>query len=123
MKTHEQYQHVMGIGDTTQTMRAAGNSHAGSASRWRSYLRLQRRSQSHRAVPTTRVYQVTDRLHEGHSVRAPDHEIVATVKAWLAELGADSPLVEDLARAIRAGDWPVVYAIGEYLSIDVSTAS
>lgn len=114
----------MGISDTTQTMRlAAGKPHADSASRWCSSLRLLRRSHSHRAASTTKVYQVTDRLHEGRSVHAPGHEIVETVRAWLAELGADSPLVEDLARAIRAGDWPAVYALGEYLSIDVSAAS
>jgi hypothetical protein len=43
--------------------------------------------------------------------------------AWLAELGADSPLVEDLARAVRTGDWPAARAIGEYVSIDVTTAA
>jgi hypothetical protein len=32
-------------------------------------------------------------------------------------------LVEDLARSIDVGDWPAVYAIGEYLSVDVTVAA
>jgi hypothetical protein len=102
---------------------AAGKPHAESASRWCSSLRVLRRAHPHREARTTTVYRVTDRLHAGRSVHAPGYEVVETVRAWLAELGADSPLVEDLARAIRTGDWPAVYAIGEYLSIDVSAAS
>ena len=54
-----------------------------------------------RAVPTRTIYRVTDRLHEGRTVEVPCHQIVTTVSAWLAELGAHSPLVEDLARAVR----------------------
>ena len=50
-------------------------------------------------------YQVTDRLHEGRTVNVPGHEIATTVAAWLAELGAHSPLVDDLARAAHSGDW------------------
>jgi hypothetical protein len=53
----------------------------------------------------------------------PGHEIALTVSAWLAELGAHSPLVEDLARAAHAGDWPAAWAIGEYLSVDVAVAA
>jgi hypothetical protein len=45
------------------------------------------------------MYCVTDRLHSGRTVRVPGPEIAPTVSAWLAELGAHSPLVEDLARA------------------------
>ena len=53
----------------------------------------------------------------------PCHHIVTTVSAWLAELGAHSPLVEDLARSVDVGDWPAAYAIGEYLSVDVTVAA
>jgi hypothetical protein len=41
----------------------------------------------------------------------------------LAELGAHSSQVEDLARAVAAGDWPAVRAIGEYLAVDVTVAA
>jgi hypothetical protein len=53
----------------------------------------------------------------------PGNEIAATVSAWLAELGAHSPLVEDLARAAHAGDWHTTHVIGEYLSVDVTVAA
>lgn len=66
------------------------------------------------------IYQLTDRLHDGRIARVPGEEIAATVSAWLAELGAHSPLVDDLARAVRAGDWPAAYAVGEHLSVDVT---
>jgi len=72
--------------------------------------------------PTTTIYQLTDRLHDGHMARVPVHEITATVSAWLADVGAHSPLVDDLARAVRIGDWPTAYAPGEYLSVDVAVA-
>jgi hypothetical protein len=75
-----------------------------------------------RAAPTT-TYRVTDRLHEGRTVDVPCHQIVTTVSAWLADLGAYSPLVADLARAVDVGDWPAAYAIGEYLSVDVTVAA
>jgi hypothetical protein len=73
--------------------------------------------------PTPTIYQLTDRLHDGHMARVPAHQITATVSAWLAEAGAHSPLVDDLARAVRAGDWPATYALGECLSVDVAIAS
>jgi hypothetical protein len=41
----------------------------------------------------------------------------------LAELGAHTPLVEELAQAVCAGDWPAAYAIGDRLSIDVTIAA
>lgn len=84
------------------------------------------RRQRHRArrvVTSTPIYQVTDCLHQGRTVHVPCDELVATVSAWLAEVGADSPLVEDLARAVRAGDWPAAYALGESLSVDVTVAA
>ena len=71
---------------------------------------------------TTTIYQLTDRLHGGHVARVPAHQITATVSLWLAEFGAHSPLIDDLARAVRAGDWPAAYAIGECLSLDVAVA-
>lgn len=69
------------------------------------------------------MYCVTDRLHSGRTVRVPGGEIASTVSAWLAELGADSPLVEDFARAACAGDWAVVCAVGEQLSVGVALAA
>ena len=33
------------------------------------------------------------------------------------------PLVEDLAQAVRTGDWPAVYAVGEHLSAFVAVAA
>ena len=45
-----------------------------------------------------------DRLHNGRTVQVPGHEIAPIVSAWLAELGAQSPLVEDLARAACVGE-------------------
>ena len=76
-----------------------------------------------RAVASTTIYRVTDCLHQGRTVHVPCDELVTTISAWLAELGADSPLVEDLARAVRAGDWPAAYALGESLSVDVTVAA
>ena len=73
-----------------------------------------------RSSPMAPIYQVTDRLHEGRTVRVPCHEIGTTVSAGLPELGAQSQLVEDLARAVDADDWPTAHAIGERLSVEVT---
>ena len=43
--------------------------------------------------------------------------------AWLAELGASSPLVEDLFRTVRASNWTAAHAIAECLSVDVTVAA
>ena len=67
------------------------------------------------------VYQVTDQLTHGRTVCVPGDEIAPAVSAWLAELGTHSPLVEDLARAARAGDWAVAHALGEHLSVRVTS--
>lgn len=67
------------------------------------------------------VYQLTNRLRGGRTVCVRGDEIAATVSGWLAELGTRSPLVEDLARAARAGDWPAAHAIGEHLSVQITT--
>jgi hypothetical protein len=76
-----------------------------------------------RATRSTAIYRVSDRLHDGRTVHVPGPQIATTVSAWLAELGAHSPLVEDLARAVHTGDWPAAHAIGEYLSVDVTVAA
>jgi hypothetical protein len=68
------------------------------------------------------TYLVSDRLHAGRAVHVRAHEIATTVSGWLAELDAQSPLVDDLARAVHAGDWPAARDLGEYLSVDVSIA-
>lgn len=68
------------------------------------------------------LYRVTDRLHDGRAVQVPGHEIAPIVSAWLAELGAHSPLVDDLARAVRVGDWAAAYAVADQLSVDVTVA-
>ena len=70
-----------------------------------------------------RLYRITDRLHDGRTVDVPCHEIVGVVSTWLAELDIHSQLAEDLARAACVGDWPVAYAIGDRLSIDVTIAA
>lgn len=75
------------------------------------------------AVSPTPLYRVTDRLHKGRTVCVPVNGIGPTVSAWLAELGASSPMVDDLARAIRNGDWPAAYAVGEHLSVHVAVAA
>lgn len=75
------------------------------------------------AVPAMTMYCVTDRLHGGRTVRVPGHQIATIVSAWLAELGAHSPLVEDLARAACLGDWAAANAVGDKLSVDVTIAA
>jgi hypothetical protein len=45
------------------------------------------------------IYQLTDRPRRGRTVHRHGDRIVATVPAWLAELGAHSPSVEYLAPA------------------------
>lgn len=69
------------------------------------------------------MYCVTDRLHNRRTVQVPGHEIAPIVSAWLAEVGAHSPLVEDLARAACVGDWAAACAVGDQLSVDVSVAA
>jgi hypothetical protein len=73
--------------------------------------------------PTATIYQLTDRLHKGHMARVPAHQITATVASWLADLGAaDSPLVDELERAVCGGDWAAAHALGECLSIEIAVA-
>jgi hypothetical protein len=70
-----------------------------------------------------RIYRVSNRLHDGRTVYVPADKIVAIVSAWLAELGARSPLVDELARAVRAGNWPAAHSLADYLSVDVTLAA
>jgi hypothetical protein len=76
-----------------------------------------------RPIAAPEIYHVTDRLHTGRATDVPGHLIASTVAAWLAELGVESPLVDDLARAAQAGDWPAVYSVGEHLSVEVTLAA
>jgi hypothetical protein len=76
-----------------------------------------------RVAQTSPTYRVTQCLRDGHTAEVSESDVATTVSAWLAELGADSPLVDDLAQAVRAGDWPTVRAVGEYLSVDVTMAA
>jgi hypothetical protein len=69
-----------------------------------------------------RTYQLTDRLHAERTVCVSADGIVTTVSAWLAELGARSPLVEDLAQTVCRGDWSAAHAIADCLCIDVAVA-
>jgi hypothetical protein len=69
------------------------------------------------------IYRVTDRLHDRHVVYVPADGIAATVSAWLAELGADSPMAQDLVGALRAGDWPSAHGIADRLSVEVAVAA
>ena len=69
------------------------------------------------------TYQLTDLLHAERTARVSADGIVGTLSAWLAELGADSPLVDDLARLVCDGDWPAVRRIADSLSVDVAIAA
>jgi hypothetical protein len=66
------------------------------------------------------TYRISQRLRGGHTAEVPACAIATTVSAWLAELGADSPLANDLERAVHAGNWSAARVIGEYLSVDVT---
>ena len=60
---------------------------------------------------------------DGRTVRVQADDIAPTVASWLAELGACSPLVELLGRAVRDGDWPATHGIADYLSVEVQVAA
>lgn len=72
---------------------------------------------------TTPTYDIVDRLHARRAAHVPGDRIAATVASWLAELGVQSPMAEDLARAARAGDWPAAHAISDWLSVDITVAA
>jgi hypothetical protein len=69
------------------------------------------------------VYQIADRLHTDRKVRVSSDEIAVTVSEWLAQFGADSPLVGELANAVRTGDWATAHALEDLLSVDVTIAA
>ncbi len=48
--------------------------------------------------------------------------LLPQLRSALAELGVRSPLVDQLAGAVRNGDWVTVRTIAEHLSIDVTSA-
>jgi hypothetical protein len=91
--------------------------------RVRSWLRANRNPRPAPTTATTTFYLVTDLLHRGHTVRVRGDMIAATVSDWVAELGADSPLITDLAHAVESGNWRAVYAISERLSVHVAIAA
>jgi hypothetical protein len=72
--------------------------------------------------PPVTIHRLTDPLHDGRTVHVCADGLVATLTTWLAELGAASPLVDDLAEAVRAGDWPTAHALSDFLSVEVSLA-
>jgi hypothetical protein len=45
------------------------------------------------------------------------------VPKWLAEMGARSPLVEALAQAVDAGDWPKAHSISGCLGTELTVAT
>ncbi|MDR3661259.1 MAG: hypothetical protein P4L86_12865 [Mycobacterium sp.] len=73
--------------------------------------------------PVVMTYVIVDHLHDRHAVGVTGDRVAATVAGWLAELDVQSPLVEELGRAARRGDWPTTHAIGDQLSIDVMIAA
>ncbi|KAA0079526.1 hypothetical protein CIW52_28135 [Mycolicibacterium sp. P9-64] len=76
----------------------------------------------HRSPGAGTCYCLRDCLHDGRTVQVPAEWIAVTVSAWLAELGATSPLVQELACAVRSGDWPNAHALAECLSVEVAVA-
>lgn len=68
------------------------------------------------------IYLVTDRLRSGRAAQVTGDEIGNTVAEWLADLGVQSPMVEDLSRAVREGDWPVAHRLANFLSVDITLA-
>src|SRR5579875_14191 len=107
----------------TKSMQPRYNSSAGAAAQQRDVVGwMKRHGRSLRGNAPEPVFQLTDRLHQGRTARVDTEQVAATVSGWLAEFGASSPLVDDLAHAVRTGDWPKMYALGEYLSVRVAIA-
>ena len=98
----------------TSHHRAPGTTLAGAATCLRGLAHRRR------ARRDSTVYQITDRLHADRIACVPATEIADTVSAWLADLGARSPLAGDLARAVTAGDWPTTHALADNLSLDIA---
>ncbi|BBZ76059.1 hypothetical protein MANY_13960 [Mycolicibacterium anyangense] len=68
------------------------------------------------------TFRLTDRLHEGRTVTVTINEIAATVSDWLAELGVHSPMVDQLASALRGGNWTAVQTIADHLAVEITAA-
>jgi hypothetical protein len=91
---------------------------------WTDWVGLRSRLQKTFPIGATPpIYQIVDRLHEQRTVHVAGDAIAPTVAGWLAELGVQSPMADDLAKAVRSGDWHAVYAIGEHLSVGVTVAA
>lgn len=62
---------------------------------------------------------VRDCLHGGRAAHVPGDMVASVVASWLAEFGAVSPAVDDLARAVCDGDWPSAHALAARLSVEI----
>jgi hypothetical protein len=51
-----------------------------------------------------RLYEITDRSHQGRTVSVPASRIEDVVSAWLAELGVCGHLTADRSCAVRKSD-------------------
>jgi hypothetical protein len=71
---------------------------------------LGRTARTRRAAATARCYHLRDCLHGGRTVDVPAEQIATAVSAWLAKVGATSPMAQALARAVVRGDWPNAHA-------------
>ena len=69
------------------------------------------------------MYHVNDQLHSGREVCVAADKVADVVSSWLAELGAESPMVEQLSSALAAGQLAVAHDIAAYLSVDVAVAA
>ena len=70
----------------------------------------------------SRIYAVRHCVHGSRTIYIPASELAATVTEWLAEVGACSPLIEDLAQEVEANNWPAAHSISECLGIEVTVA-
>ena len=73
--------------------------------------------------PVTTTYVLTNCLHDQSVLCTSVDEIISTVSGWLAELGVDTALAEDLGQTVRDGDWPAAHAIAERLSVEIAIAA
>lgn len=73
------------------------------------------------ASPT--LYELTDRLHDGRTVRVPADRIEDVLASWLAEWDVRTPLVSELSSAVCTSDWPTVGDIADRLSVSIAIAA
>ncbi|TLH64001.1 hypothetical protein C1S80_13525 [Mycolicibacterium aubagnense] len=62
---------------------------------------------------------VRDCLRGGRAAHVPGDMVASVVASWLAEFDAVSPVVDDLARAVCASDWPNAHALAARLSVEI----